>query len=47
MIKKLIDLESYNFIRTRLILGNAIGLLNLEMKDEIRNLNDIEMKIMM
>ena len=47
IIKKLIDLELYNFIRTRLILDNAIGDLNLEIKDKIKNLNDIEMKIMM
>ena len=47
IIKKLIDLELYNFIRTRLILDNAIVDLNLEIKAKIKNLNDIEMKIMM
>ena len=42
-----IDLEPYNFIRARLILDNAIGDLNVEIKYELKNLNDVEIKIMM
>ena len=46
-IEGLIDLESYNIIRMRLILDNAIGDLNLMIAGEMENLDDIEMKVIM
>ena len=46
-VEELIESKPYNFIRTGLTLENAIGDLSLEIKDEIKNLNDIEIKIMM
>ena len=46
-IERLIDLKHYNTIRMNLILDNAICELNLMIADEIKNLDDIDMKIMM
>ena len=46
-IERLIDLKPYNTIRMNLILDNAIGELNLMIADEMKNLDDIDMKIMM
>ena len=46
-IEELMDLEPYNDIRMKLILDNAIGDLNLVIKDEIKNLSDLETKVIM
>ena len=46
-IEGLIDLEPYNIIRMRLILDNAIGGLNLMIADEMKNLDNIKMKVIM
>ena len=46
-IERLIDLKPYNTIRINLILDNAICELNLMIADEMKNLDDIDMKIMM
>ena len=43
----LIGLKTYNTIRVKLILENAIGELNLMIAHEMKNLYDIEMKIVM
>ena len=40
----LIGLKTYNTIRVKLILENAIGELNLMIAHEMKNLDDIEMK---
>ena len=46
-IERLIDLVPYNTIRMKLILNKAIDEINLIIADEMKNLDDIEMKIMM
>ena len=46
-IERLIDLKPYNTVRMKLILDNAIGELNLVIADRMKNLDDIEMNIMM
>ena len=46
-IERLIDVKLYNTVRMTLILDNAIGELNLMIADEMKNLDDIEMKIIM
>ena len=46
-IERLIDLKPYNTVRMKLILDNAIGVLNLVIADRMKNLDDIEMNIMM
>ena len=46
-IERLINLAPYNTIRMKLILDKAINEINSIMADEIKNLDDIEMKIMM
>ena len=46
-IEELMDLEPYNDIRMKLILDNAIVDLNLVIKDEIKNLSDLETKVIM
>ena len=46
-IEGLIDLEPYNIIRMRLILDNAIGGLNLMIADEMKNLDNIKIKVIM
>ena len=43
----LIGLKTYNTIKVKLILENAIGELNLMIAHEMKNLDDIEMKIVM
>ena len=44
-IERLINLEPINIIRMKLIINRAIDEINL-MKDEMKNLDDIETKIM-
>ena len=44
-IERLINLEPINIIRMKLIINRAIEEINL-MKDEMKNLDDIETKIM-
>ena len=43
-IKRLTDLKPYNTIRMNLVLDNAVGELILMIADEMKNLDDIEMK---
>ena len=45
-IERLVNLAPYNTIRMKLILDKAIDEINSIMADEIKNLDDIEMKIM-
>ena len=45
--ERLINLEPYNTIRMKLILDKAIDKLNLIIADEMKDLDDIETKVMM
>ena len=45
--ERLINLEPYNTIRMKLMLDKAIDELNLIVADEMKNLDDIETKIIM
>ena len=44
-VEELIDLEPHNFIRRRLIFGNSIGDLGLDVKDKIKILEKEKRKI--
>ena len=44
--KRLIDLESYNTIRIKLVIYKAIDEIYLIVSDEMKNLDDIETQIM-
>ena len=46
-IERLIDLEPFNIIRMKLIKEKVIDEINLMIEDEMKNLHDIETKIMM
>ena len=46
-IERLINLATYNTIRMKLILESAIDEINSIIADEIKDLDDIEMKTMM
>ena len=46
-IERLIDLKPYHTMKRKLILDNGIGELNLMIADEMKNLDGIEIKIMM
>ena len=46
-IERLIDLKPYHTMKMKLILDNGIGELNLMIADEMKNLDGIEIKIMM
>ena len=46
-IERLIDLKPYHTMKIKLILDNGIGELNLMIADEMKNLDGIEIKIMM
>ena len=46
-IERLIDLEPFNIIRMKLIEEKVIDEINLMIEDEMKNLHDIETKIMM
>ena len=46
-IQRLIDLEPGNIIRMKLIIKRAIDKINIVIKDEMKNLDDKETKIMM
>ena len=46
-MERLINLAPYNTIRIKLILDKVIDEIDLIIADEIKNLDDIEMKIMM
>ena len=45
-VEILINLESVNIIRMKLIINEAIDGINLMMKGEMKNLDDVETKIM-
>ena len=45
--KRLIDLEPYNTIRIKLVIGKARHETNLMVSDEMKNLDDIGIQIMM
>ena len=45
--KRLIDLEPYNTIRIKLVIGKARHEINLMVSDEMKNLDDIGIQIMM
>ena len=46
-MERLIDLKPYNIIRMKIILDNPINQLNLMKVDEKKNVDDMEIKIMM
>ena len=45
--KRLIDLEPYNTIRIKLVIGKARHEINLMVSDEMKNLDDIGIQLMM
>ena len=45
--KRLIDLEPYNTIRIKLVIGKARHEINLMVSDEMKNLDDTGIQIMM
>ena len=46
-IEEIIDLEPFNIIRMKLIIKRATDEINLTIKEEMKNLDDIETKTMM
>ena len=46
-IEEIIDLEPFNIIRLKLVIKRATDEINLTIKEEMKNLDDIETKTMM
>ena len=46
-IEEIIDLEPFNIIRLKLVIKRATDEINLTIKEEMKNLDDVETKTMM